>query len=102
MVGTITVEWLADYRQLADGRSRAYISNLVVHPMYRRRGIARGLIAAVECESVRRSYSTMTIGVDHGNDYARNVYERLGYVFLKNVNMPWGPIHILLLDLGQG
>src|SRR5919197_835428 len=37
LVATITVEWVADDRQLADGRTSAHVSNLVVHPSYRRR-----------------------------------------------------------------
>jgi hypothetical protein len=41
----------------------------------------------------------MSIGVDHGNDYARRLYEALGYTFLKDVTMPWGPIHILIRGL---
>jgi ribosomal protein S18 acetylase RimI-like enzyme len=95
LVGTITIEWIADDRQLADGTSTAHISNLVVHPTYRRRGIGRGLIAAVEQAARRRGFRLMTIGVDEGNDYARRLYERLGYRFVKDVYAPWGRIHVL-------
>src|SRR5689334_17547490 len=48
LVATITIEWVADDRRLADGHTVAHISNLVVHPTYRRRGIGRGLVGAVE------------------------------------------------------
>ncbi len=99
LVGTITVEWIADDRQLADGASTAHISNLVVHPTYRRRGIGRGLIAAVEQEARRRGFRMMTIGVDEGNDYARRLYERLGYRFIKDVYAPWGRIYVLSRSL---
>ncbi|MGH2369101.1 MAG: GNAT family N-acetyltransferase [Chloroflexota bacterium] len=95
LVGTITVEWFADDRQLADGRTTAHISNLVVHQRYRHRGIGRGLMAAVERTAVERGCTVMTIGVDDGNTYARLLYERRGYVFLKDVRAPWGLIHIL-------
>src|SRR5919204_749242 len=54
LVGTITIEWIAEDRQLADGRTSAHISNLVVHPSYRRRGIARGLLGAVEQAAYER------------------------------------------------
>ena len=99
LVATITVEWIADDRQLADGRTSAHISNLVVHPSYRHRGIARGLLGAVERAAYERGCRVITIGVDDGNDYARSLYERLGYSFLKDVHAPWGLIHILGLDL---
>src|SRR5205085_7294666 len=36
LVATITIEWIADDRRLADGHTVAHISNLVVHPTYRR------------------------------------------------------------------
>jgi ribosomal protein S18 acetylase RimI-like enzyme len=99
LVGTITVEWISDDRQLADGRSTAHISNLVVHPSYRRRGIARGLLGAVERAAYERGCAAITIGVDDGNDYARDLYERLGYTYLKDLHAPWGLIHILGLQL---
>ena len=95
LVGTITVEWFADDRQLADGHSLAHISNLVVHHRYRRRGIGRALMGAVERAAASRGCLAMTIGVDDGNDYARRLYERRGYVYVKDVNAPWGLIHIL-------
>jgi len=95
LVGTGTVEWLTDDRSLADGRTRSHISNLVVHPEYRRRGIAKGLMVAAEGEAQRRGYSLITIGVDRGNNYARALYERRGYSFVKDINAPWGLVHIL-------
>ncbi len=99
LVATITVEWVADDRQLADGHTAAHVSNLVVHPSYRRRGIARGLLGAVERAAYRRGCSVITIGVDDGNNYARTLYERLGYGYVKDVHAPWGLIHILGREL---
>ncbi|MBI3972464.1 MAG: GNAT family N-acetyltransferase [Chloroflexi bacterium] len=101
LVGTITVEWVHEDRELADGVTCAHISNLVVHPAYRHRGIGRGLLAAVQRAAVRRGCRLMTIGVDHGNDYARRLYERLGYSFRKDVNAPWGAIHVLTRPLSD-
>jgi ribosomal protein S18 acetylase RimI-like enzyme len=95
LVGTVTLEWFADDRQLADGRTTAHISNLVVHHRYRRRGIARALMGAVERAAADRGCAVMTIGVDDGNTYARRLYERRGYAYLKDVHAPWGLIHIL-------
>lgn len=101
LVGTITVEWAADDRQLADASTTAHVSNLVVHERYRRRGIGRGLMAAVERAAAQRGRSVMTIGVDAGNNYARRLYERRGYVYLKDVHAPWGLIHILSCHLSR-
>ena len=101
LVGTNTIEWSADDRSLADGQHRAHISNLVVHPTYRRRGVGRGLMAAVEAAARRRGYGIITIGVDKGNDYARALYERRGYTFVKDINAPWGLVHILERPLSR-
>jgi ribosomal protein S18 acetylase RimI-like enzyme len=95
LVGTVTVEWVADDPQLADGATTAHISNLVVHPGYRHRGIGRGLLGAVERAAAARGRTTITIGVDWGNDYARRLYERRGYAYVKDLNAPWGLVHIL-------
>ncbi len=95
LVGTCTVEWLADDSHLADGRTRAHISNLVVHPTYRRRGIGKGLMVAVERAAGRRGCAVITIGVDRGNNYARALYEQRGYSYVKDIHAPWGLVHIL-------
>ena len=95
LVATITVEWHTEDSQLADGSTAAHISNLVVHPTYRHRGIARGLIDTVEHAATRRGCRLMTIGVDRGNAYARRIYEQLGYIYFKDYHAPWGLVHIL-------
>jgi len=99
LVATGTVEWLADDRGLADGQTRAHISNLVVHPTYRRRGIAKGIMVVVEKAAHRRGCAVITIGVDRGNNYARTLYEVRGYTFVKDINAPWGLVHILQRQL---
>lgn len=95
LVGTLTIEWLADDRSLADGVAIAHVSNLVVHPYYRHRGIGRGLLASAEHAATLKAYRSMTIGVDEGNHYARTIYERRGYRWSKDLHAPWGRIHVL-------
>jgi ribosomal protein S18 acetylase RimI-like enzyme len=71
----------------------------VVHPYYRHRGIARGLLAYAEHAASVKSYRTMTIGVDEGNQYARAIYERRGYRWSRDLHAPWGRIHVLVRRL---
>lgn len=99
LVGTLTIEWAAEDPLLADGAFTAHISNLVVHPYYRHRGIARGLLASAERAARGRNFRTMTIGVDEGNSYAREIYERRGYRWVKDLHAPWGRIHVLIRPL---
>lgn len=100
LVGTLTIEWAAEDRHLADGTDIAHISNLVVHPYYRHRGIARGLLTSAERTARTRDFRAMTIGVDEGNIYAREIYERRGYRWIKDLFAPWGRIHILGRHIG--
>ena len=99
LVGTITVEWYADDRQLADGRTTARISNLVVHQRYRRRGIARALMGGVELTRRRPRLQRD----DHRRGRRQQLHppplRRRGYVYLKDVHAPWGLIHILSIRL---
>ena len=43
----------------------------------------------------RAGYSVVTIGVDQPNRYARRLYERWGYQWLKDTRQHWGVVHIL-------
>lgn len=102
IVGTVTLEWGLDDPELADGRTCAHVSNLVVHPAYRRRGIGRALTAAAEEVAAQRRYTAITIGVDEPNTYARRLYERWGYRWYKDTMAAWGRVHVLRRVLARG
>lgn len=58
---------------------RAEVSKLLVHPDFRRRGIARALMAEVETAAARRGRSLLTLDTRTG-DMAEPLYASLGYV----------------------
>ncbi|MGQ7791802.1 GNAT family N-acetyltransferase [Faunimonas sp. B44] len=58
---------------------RAEISKLLVDPAFRRRGIARALMAAAESEAAARGRSLLTLDTRTG-DHAEPLYASLGYV----------------------
>lgn len=60
-------------------KARFLVANVAVHPDYRRRGIARLLMAAVQEEVARRSGQQILLQVDHDNDAALQLYRSLGY-----------------------
>jgi ribosomal protein S18 acetylase RimI-like enzyme len=57
---------------------RAEVSKLLVHPAYRRRGIARALMADLEREAGRLGRSLLTLDTRTG-DTAEPLYASLGY-----------------------
>ncbi len=57
------------------------IQDVFVQPEYRRRGIATALTRAAEWEASARQHQRITLSVSQdGNEVARRLYERLGYV----------------------
>ena len=59
---------------------RPLLSNLVVDPQFRRRGIAQKLMHEAELRALSWGFSELLIKVEVDNLPARALYERLGYV----------------------
>lgn len=55
------------------------IHDLAVMPSYRRHGIARQLLAAMQREALERGCCKLTLEVLTGNDAARQAYEACGF-----------------------
>lgn len=56
-----------------------YLSNLAVHPRYRRQGIAQGLLNFVEAWLLRRQHPNLYLHVLASNNPAQALYTKLGY-----------------------
>jgi ribosomal protein S18 acetylase RimI-like enzyme len=67
-----------DHDTPANQPHRAEVRKLMVHPEFRRRGIARALMAAVEEHAVRLDRSLLTLDTRTG-DMAEPLYASLGY-----------------------
>lgn len=59
--------------------ARYLVANVAVHPDFRRRGIARMLMAAVQEEVHRRQGKAILLQVDYDNESALGLYQSLGY-----------------------
>jgi ribosomal protein S18 acetylase RimI-like enzyme len=90
-----------DDPELADGASRAMISNLIVSPRYQDHGLGTELLAFLESEAQQRGIDRIAIGVDKPNVRARQLYERHGYTHLKDKSELWGPVNYLWKMLGR-
>ncbi|WP_245835505.1 GNAT family N-acetyltransferase [Thalassospira mesophila] len=57
---------------------RAEVAKLLVHPRFRRNGIARALMIALEAEATQRQRRLITLDT-RTNDHAEPLYRSLGY-----------------------
>ena len=64
-----------------------------VHPDYRRRGIGTALLREAERILIVRGFTSVLLGVDHGNKDARRLYERLDYVMDDRLTSLKDPQH---------
>ncbi|RUP06267.1 MAG: GNAT family N-acetyltransferase [Mycobacterium sp.] len=61
-----------------DGVAGIYLEDLYVRPRFRRRGLARGLLAALAAECVRNGYSRLAWAVLNWNTDAIALYDGVG------------------------
>lgn len=80
IVGTAQLDLIATPNQ----RHRAEVMKLIVHPDYRRRGIARRLMAAVEAAAEERGRSLLTLDTRTG-DAAEPLYRSLGFTEVERI-----------------
>ena len=57
-----------------------HITNVAVHPDFRRQGIGRKLLLAIEQIALARGHRRMTLEVRTSNEVAQRLYRKLGYV----------------------
>ena len=62
-----------------DGR-KGWINRLAVLPEYRKRGIGRDLVAAVEARLHALGIHIITCLIEGGNDASKRFFESLGYI----------------------
>lgn len=60
-------------------KSFAYLSNLAVHPQYRRQGAARALLTSCEKVATDWGFKDLYLHVLENNHQARQLYFKLGY-----------------------
>ncbi|ASL48253.1 Acetyltransferase [Burkholderia sp. AD24] len=67
-----------DYDTMPNQRHRADVRKLLIHPAWRRRGIARALMTELEGHAMRLQRSLLTLDTRTG-DHAEPLYTALGY-----------------------
>lgn len=79
MRGTESAPRVLGYLCLWEVNPEIHITNLAVHPDWRRQGIARSLLAAILEDARRRRLTLALLEVRPSNTEARTLYERLGF-----------------------
>jgi len=84
-----------DLRQI-NGTLQPYLSNLAVHPDYRRQGIGQQLLRTVARSVAASNYTSLYLHVLAKNTAARQLYQRCGFVVLGQSTTVWGEEKLLL------
>ena len=79
-VGTVGLVFRGKDAGHADGTTSANVQRLHVVQAQRRQGVATALMAMAEAEARRRGYRRLTIEVEHDNEPALALYDKLGFV----------------------
>lgn len=76
-LGFISLRTDADY---FTGKAVGHVTDIVVAPSGEGRGVGRALLGAAERWATAAGYPWLTLHVFEGNDRARQIYEKAGYV----------------------
>jgi ribosomal protein S18 acetylase RimI-like enzyme len=79
LVGTVELGVRFSDNWTQAGKSFPYLSNLAVHPKYRRQGAASQLLAACEKVALAWGFQDLYLHVLENNNQARELYFKLGY-----------------------
>jgi ribosomal protein S18 acetylase RimI-like enzyme len=79
IIGQLFVQLQSLRSELADGNERAYIYGFRIKPAYRRQGLGKRMMLAVETDLRQRHFCCVTLNVARDNPQARRLYESIGY-----------------------
>ena len=97
LVGTVQFVPNHEDKDLADGKTTAYLEALEVREDFRKRGLGTWLVTSVERLAVEQGFRRLTLMVEPDNGPALSLYRKLGFVFFKDSTEIWrGKPHALL------
>ena len=84
-LGVIVIFTDLEDKDLADGKTVCYFSNLWVHPKLRGQKIGSKLVKFVENEARKNGFEYLTLGVNTDNEKNVSIYNHIGFEkFVKN------------------
>ena len=87
LIGELHIEWnKAEDPDAADGRTRAYLFALRIHPSHQRKGLGTQLMEEVLKFIKSNGFSEVTIGAYKDEPHLKTLYEKWGFTeFIKEV-----------------
>lgn len=79
IIGQLFVHLKSDRKELADGRSSAYVYGFRVRPAFQSKGFGTRLLQVAENDLIQRGFKIVNLNVGQDNDRARIFYERMNY-----------------------
>jgi ribosomal protein S18 acetylase RimI-like enzyme len=89
-VAMVALEFVDPDPEVADGRTVAAVTSLVVTARAGRRGLGRALTLFAEAEAHARGVRVLTLNTRPTNAAALALYQALGYERFKQERRPWG------------
>ncbi|PSP21902.1 MAG: hypothetical protein BRC59_06770 [Cyanobacteria bacterium SW_4_48_29] len=80
IVGTVQFVPEKEDRDLADGKSTAYLQALEVCPKHRQQGIGARLIKVVESKALKQGFEHLSVSVEPDNQAVLNLYQKIGLI----------------------
>ncbi len=93
LLGRVVFFTDSENKELADGKSVCYFSNLWVHPKLRGMKIGSKLVRFVEKQAKKKGFKYLTLGVRKDNEKNVSIYKYLGFKEIvkdtngKHINM---------------
>ncbi len=85
LIGEIHIHWNQDNSEEADGKNRAYLSALRLHPNHRGQGIGTKLIERIFKRIKAKDYNEVTIAAYHHEPQIQELYKKWGFTeFVKD------------------
>jgi len=101
VVGMVALDFMDVDPDVADGRTTATVTSLVVTASVGRRGLGRTLTVYAEGQAQARGFRLLTLNTRPSNTAALALYQGLGYSTFKQAPRPWGEAVFLRKQLGS-
>jgi ribosomal protein S18 acetylase RimI-like enzyme len=89
MMGQAFVALRSGDRNVADGKTRAYVFSFRVKEKWRNRGVGSTLMKFIECDLRQRGFRYVTLNVAKDNPDALRLYRRMGYEVIDSCPGIW-------------